>query len=201
MKIRRISELSRSLRSPSTTINLHKSLPLERVMSQSMSQFLCRFAVGRRDRFPTLVLLVGEAPLQQDGCQLPWAHVSAQAGKHVRLRLQFLPHMFPERNESADRRRRIGRSTAAADQTALQFVQQRHHAERPVRSGYDWEAPRRAERLLQIVGLTSCRHAPSRPVRLLGHHPALRSMGCGHCQLPSSFKSDSACRFTRCRIR
>src|SRR5216684_4687930 len=100
---------------------------------------------------------VGEAPLQQDGRQLPWAHVSAQAGEHVRLRLQFLPDMFPQRNESADRRRRIGGSTAAADKTALQFVQQRHHAERPVRPGYDWEAPRRAERLLQIVGLTSCR--------------------------------------------
>src|SRR5256886_255490 len=128
----------------------------------------------------------GEAPLQQDGRKLPWAHVSAQTGELIRLRLQLLPHMFPERNESADRRRRIGRSTAPTDKTALQFVQQRHHAERSVRLGYDREAPRCAEPLLQIVGLTTCARAPSRPTRLLCGHPMLRSMGCGHCQPPSS---------------
>jgi len=53
-----------------------------------------------------------------------------------------------------------------------------------VRLGYDRKAPRRAERLLQIVGLTSSRRAPSRSMRLFCLHPVLRSMWCGHCQLP-----------------
>ena len=132
---------------------------------------------------------VGEAPLQQNGCQLPWAHVSAKAGELIRLRLQFLPYMLPDGNESTDRRRRIGWSTTPTDKTVLQLVQQRHHAERPVRFGYDRKAPRRTKPQLQVVGPTRSPRAPSRSIRVLHLHPVLRSRWCGHWQLPFNFNA------------
>ena len=70
-----------------------RSPSLDGVTSQSVSPFFGRFDIRRCGRFPTLSLQIGEAPLQQYGRQLTWAHVSTQAGEPVGVGLQFPPHL------------------------------------------------------------------------------------------------------------